>query len=97
MAEDKVACRTPNPHKSGVTQIPKWKFDALRKAILDELSEGDVPFSPLSAKVGARLSDDQKAELGSLGWPVTTVKLELEVCGEIGRAGGTGRQIVTLG
>ena len=97
MAEAKVECRTPNPDKPGVTNIPKWKFDLVRSAILAELANGDVPFSELSARVGARLSDEDKSKLGSLGWHVTTVKLELEARGEIERADSKGPQIVTLG
>ena len=96
MAEAKVECRTPNPGKPGVTNIPKWKFDLVRSAILAELKKGDVPFSELSGRVGARLTDEDKSRLGSLGWHVTTVKLELEVRGEIGRADDKGPQIVTL-
>lgn len=35
--------------------------------------------------VGAELSPDQLERLGKLGWHVVTVKLELEVRGEIAR------------
>ena len=97
MAEEKVACRTPNPDKPGVTNIPVWKFDVLRAAILAELSEADVAFSELTTRVAARVSDADKARMGSMGWHVTTVKLEMEVRGEIVRVAGTAPQVLTLG
>jgi len=89
MAEEKIACRTPNA--DGVTHIPKWKFEAVRIAILDAVRDAGkdgLAFQALAAGVGARLADDVQARLGSLGWHVTTVKLELEVAGEIARVAG---------
>lgn len=89
MVEEKVTCRTPNAE--GATNIPKWKFETLRAAILDAIdAEGDtgLAFSALAPAVGARLSSDEQTRLGSLGWHVTTVKLELEVAGEIMRVTG---------
>lgn len=96
MAADRVACRTPNPDKPGVTNIPAWKFDLLRGIILDLLKDGEVRFSDLASLVSERLDDDQKAQLGSVGWHVTTVKLELEVRGEIARDPGPGPQRIRL-
>ena len=77
--------------RDGVTNIPKWKFDTIRVAILDICAE-ETLFKHLPAKVGERLSDEDRANLGSLGWHVTTVKLELEVRGEIARVPGKGPQ-----
>ena len=97
MAEERVACRTPNPDKPGVTNIPKWKFECLRSAILAELAAGDVLFSELKNRVAARVSAAEKAKMGSMGWHVTSVKLELEVRGEIVRVEGVSPQVLTLG
>lgn len=91
-AEDRVTCNTPNPtRKKGFTRIPRWKYDALRRAIhkvmisagargatLDEMIEGVPRF----------LSEDERDELGSVPWHVTTVKLDLEVRGEVARIDG---------
>ena len=43
------------------------------------LAEGNVPFSELTERTGAKLADNDRAKLGSIGWHVTTVTLELEV------------------
>ncbi len=90
-AEAKVAWRTPAEGRDGVTNIPAWKFDAVRDAILAVCTE-ETSFKELPGKVGERLSPDQRSKLGSLGWHVTCVKLELEVRGEIARVPGKGPQ-----
>ena len=94
--EAKVECRTPNPGKPGVTRIPAWKFDTVRAAIIDTLSAGDVAFSELPARVAARLSDAERSKLGSVGWHTTSVKLEMEVRGEIERVPGISPQMLRL-
>lgn len=96
----RVVCRTPTPGKTGVTRLPKWKFDCVRAAIIDSL-RGAGPegfaFSELSDAVRARLSEDQLARLGSVGWHTVSVKLEMEVRGELRRLPGKGRQMLALG
>lgn len=89
MAElkDKVACRTPAKGRDGVTNIPAWKFDALRGAILS-ICEDETVFTDLFKRVPEHLTEDQLSKLGSINWHVTTVKLELEVRGEIARVPG---------
>lgn len=90
MQDDKVACRTPTPGKQPV-RIERCKFDAVRRAILQVLpTEGEgVPFmSDLTDLVAAALTAEERANLGSVGWYTTTVKLELEVRGEIRRVPG---------
>jgi hypothetical protein len=87
---DRVTCRTPTPGKKP-TRIAKWKFDLLRRAILSVVprrGEG-VRFSDLPALVADKLKKDERADLGSLNWYTTTVKLELEVRGEIRRIPGS--------
>lgn len=93
---DKVACRTPAEGRDGVTNIPAWKFELLQSAIKGVLADGPVKFSGLKDAVGARLSDADKDRLGSLGWHVTTVKLEMEVRGEIARVDAKGPQQIRL-
>ncbi len=86
MSDEKTPCRTPNA--DGVTNIPTWKFDAIRRAILsavEEAGEAGLPFTAVATEVKSRLSDEDLSRLGSVGWHATTVKLELEVRGEIAR------------
>jgi len=83
-----VACRTPTAGKAGVTRIPKWKYDCVRRAILDCLEEsetGQIKFMDLPDAVHDQLTSNQLAKLGSIGWHVTTVKLNMEVEGELQR------------
>lgn len=84
--DDKVLCRTPTPGKKP-TRIVRWKYDAIRKAILASLpkKKPGLPFADLIRKVEDRLSAEEAAKIGSLPWYLTTVKLELEVAGEIAR------------
>ena len=94
---DKVACRTPNPDKPGVTNIPAWKFDAVRRAILEVLTDkGDVRWSELTDLVAQRLTPAERADLGSVGWHTVSVKLEMEVRGEIRRRATKGPQVIGL-
>ncbi len=85
-ASDKVDCRTPTEGKNS-TKIDKWKYDVVRRAILNILkSQPDgVLFSELANMVGQNLSEYEKQNLGSVNWYTTTVKLDLEVKGEIRR------------
>ncbi len=84
--EDRTLCETPTPGKKPTT-IPTWKYDAVRRAILAVVPkrEPGLAFSELSDRVAAKLPAKAKAELGSIMWHVTTVKLDLEVKGEIRR------------
>lgn len=93
---EKVACRTPAEGRDGVTNIPAWKFELLQTAIKDVLARGPLKFSQLKDAVGAKLSADELAALGSLGWHVTTVKLEMEVRGDIVRLDVNGPQQIAL-
>ncbi|WP_415404602.1 DUF6958 family protein [Tateyamaria sp. SN3-11] len=89
---ERVACRTPAEGRDGVTNIPAWKFEAVRSAILGALADGPILYKDLNAAVGARLDEETLANLGKLGWHVVTVKLELEVRGEIERLDVKGPQ-----
>jgi hypothetical protein len=98
MTDDRIECRTPTAGKQP-TRIERWKFDAMREAILAAVpAEGDgVPFQDLPWLVEERLDAETLDRLGSLMWYLTTVKLELEVRGELRRAPGRGRQRLLRG
>ncbi len=83
---ERIPCRTPTG--TSATNIPTWKFDACRIAILATLADGARPASEISPAVGDRLPPDDLAALGKLGWHVTAVRLEMEVRGEIERIPG---------
>lgn len=51
-------------------------------------SEPGILFTDLTKKVASKLSKADQAKVGSLMWYVTTVKLELEVRGELRRVRG---------
>ena len=85
-SRDRIECRTPTPGKQP-TRIDRWKFDTVRRAILAVLprkGEGAL-FTDLTGLVKKELASDELAKLGAPKWYVTTVKLELEVRGEIRR------------
>ena len=85
---DKIACRTPTKGRDGATRIPRWKYECVRRAILSALEEsedGQVFFGHLAQRVASRLTSDQLAKLGSVKWHVTSVKLNMEVEGELER------------
>lgn len=86
--EDRIACYTPTKGREGATRIPRWKYDCVRRAILDvleESNEGQIVFQELAEHVQDQLTSNQLAKLGSLKWHVTTVKLNMEVDGELER------------
>ena len=90
---DKVVCRTPTPGKTA-KRIDREKFDLLRRAILESLpvKEPGVLFTDLFELVAKQLSPKQRKEIGSIPWYTTTVKLEMEVAGEIARVPGSSPQ-----
>jgi hypothetical protein len=90
-------CLTPTPGKQG-TRIDKWKYDALRRAIRKAVPKNKtgVEFVRLPELVRSFLADDELKKLGSLMWYVTTVKLHLEVIGEIERVPGAKPQRIRL-
>jgi len=86
--DDKVACYTPTKGRDGATRIPRWKYECVRRAIFDVLEDSDdgqLPFMELADHVQEVLTSNQLAKLGSLKWHVTTVKLNMEVEGELER------------
>ncbi|MFK8032606.1 MAG: hypothetical protein AB8B94_00560 [Hyphomicrobiales bacterium] len=98
-SEPRTECRTPTPNKNSTT-IPSWKFDALAKLVLQVVADANsvgLLFSELPDRVREELSSDVLDKLGSLGWHVTTVKLELEVRGDLRRIAGVTPQRLVLG
>jgi len=105
--QEKVVCRTPTPGKQA-KRIDRWKYEAVRRAILEavppsgdsggsgEAGEG-LAFAELAGEVGRRLSADERGRLGSVPWYATTVKLDLEVKGEIRRVPGVTPQRLVRG
>lgn len=94
---EKIVCRTPTGGTP--TAIPSWKYAAVRAAILELVgaagSDG-FPFKELPAAVAEHLSPEQRQQLGSTAWHTTTVKLEMEVAGELVRVAGKGPQRLRL-
>ena len=93
MEHEKVICRTPTPGKKP-TRIDAKKFETVRRAILAVVppkGQG-LLFTDLTPRVAAKLNTAQKSQFGSLMWYVTTVKLEMEVRGEIQRVRGISPQ-----
>lgn len=88
--EVKVLCETPTPGKEG-TRIPKWKYDVVRAAIRKVVprSKEGIEFRELPALVNQALCADDRRKLGSITWHTVTVKLHLEVIGEIERVAGS--------
>jgi hypothetical protein len=54
-------------------------------AAVDEAGDDGLAFKDLAACVGDKLTDDERARLGSLWWHTTVVKLNMEVDGELCR------------
>lgn len=91
-----ILCETPTPGKAP-TNIPKWKYEVVRDAIIAILEEEqEVYFADLSEKVGERLTSEDKADLGSVAWHATSVKLHMETKGLLRRLPGKSRQRLAL-
>lgn len=88
MTDDRVVCRTPTPGKTGTTRIPRWKYECIRAAILDAAGAGGeqgIAWADLTEAVRGRLTPDELARMGSVGWHTVSVKLDMEVTGELRR------------
>lgn len=83
--EERVVCETPTPGKKP-TRIHKWKYDLLRRIILEIVEGTDgVEFRNLPGLIESRLSVEQRENLGSVSWYTVSVKLDMEVKGDIER------------
>lgn len=87
--EAKIVCETPTPGKQG-TRIDLWKYQVVRDAILKVVARypDGVTFKDLPEEVREILDPKDRERLGSVVWYTTTVKLDLEVRGEIERVPG---------
>ncbi len=81
----KVECRSPRSDNK--TTIHAWKFEAVRKAIVEVVPrEGDgVRMQDVVQEIGSHMPEDDLSELGDLKWFIQTVRLEMEVRGELVR------------
>ena len=88
--EEKVLVETPTPGKQP-TRIDRWKYDLVRSAILSAvpLDNYGLEFNELPQLVEEQISEDDLKKLGSVSWYTTTVKLDMEVKGEIERVPGS--------
>jgi hypothetical protein len=80
-----VADRMLTQHPTGKAgvNIARFKYDAVRSAMLDAIGDhGELAFKELAGEVRRRLAPEFE---GSVSWYVTTVKLDLEARGEIER------------
>jgi hypothetical protein len=95
--DTRIICETPTPGKKP-TRIHKWKYDLLRNIILDILADSadGVEFRSLPCLIDTRLSPDQRTNLGSVSWYTTSVKLDMEVKGDIARVPGSRPQRLRL-
>jgi hypothetical protein len=86
MESEKVLCRTPTPNKKP-KYISKTKFEPVHRAIIrvtPKRGQG-ILFTDLFDLVAEKLTPRELQDLGNVSWYVTTVKLELEVRGELER------------
>lgn len=84
--EKMVTCRTPTPGKKPAS-IPVWKYDLVHSAILPVVpANGDgVELRMLAGLVRKRLLKKELESLGSVSWYTTTVKLDMDLRGELER------------
>jgi hypothetical protein len=93
MPPAKIQLKHPDPAKSA-PRISAHKYDLVKTALLSVIP-ADAPgvrFSDLPALVEARLTPEEIHLIGSIAWYVTTVKLDLEARGDIGRVPGASPQ-----
>ncbi len=86
MIEERTVCYTPTPGKQP-TSISTWKYQAIRQAILNIMpaQAPGIAAKDLSDLVAVELDAETRAKLGSVSWHTTTVKLHMEVEGELSR------------
>ncbi len=87
--EPTILCKTPTPGKKG-TRIAKWKYDCIQKAIkkCTPKTKSGIAFKDMPKLVEKHLSAEERKSLGSITWYTVTVKLDMEVRGELCRVPG---------
>lgn len=75
----------------GNTRMAREKYEIYKQAILASVprTESGIPFTELPGRVKEHLPRERLGELGSIGWHVTSVKLDLEARGLIERLPGS--------
>ncbi|HVU09876.1 MAG TPA: hypothetical protein VHD90_01310 [Phototrophicaceae bacterium] len=83
-----------HPEGKSAPRIDQWKYDTVRSVLLAIIpaDEQGIPFAGLDQRVTAALAPDQVTRIGSIGWYMTHVKLDLEARGEIERVPGSSPQ-----
>lgn len=86
VTEPKTTCHSPHEGKQP-TNIPTWKFDVVRTAILSVVPSKDpgIAAMDLPGAVKKELPAKVLRKLGSVSWHTTTVKLHMEATGELCR------------
>ena len=97
--EETITCHSPamgkDTAKKSPVDIPAWKFHACRHAILAVLDEGEtIGWDALSRSADARLTPEERGDMGAVGWHMMTVKLEMQVRGEIHRSKKNNVQVI---
>lgn len=85
MADDARATSDNTPDEHPAENIEKWKYDAMKRAILDALpaDEEGLEFSRLPEMVERRLSSDELIGIGSVEQMTTTIVQDLQETEEI--------------
>ena len=94
--EDRVAEKIMTLHPAGKqgVNIDKRKYDMVRQAVEEALqAQPGATFSELTDAVGQRIGD---VFYGSVGWYVTSVKLDPEARGVLERVDGRSPQRLRL-
>jgi DNA-binding Lrp family transcriptional regulator len=83
--------QTLHPQGKQGVNINKDKYDVIKAAIINVLQkQGEMTFNGLNDEVSRQLEGNFA---GSIGWYVTTVKLDLEARGVIERFGKSPQQL----
>ncbi len=92
MADEKIQLR--HPDGKAAPRIDKSKYTLIRAILLDIIprNAAGIPFIGLADQVSKSLTREQLADLGSVGWLTTNIKLDLEARGEIERVPGSSPQ-----
>lgn len=85
----KTICHTPTPGKQS-TAIPTWKYALVHDAILAVVphTAPGIAAKHLPDLIRQHIASDDLTALGSLAWHATTVRLHMEVTGELRRMPG---------
>lgn len=89
MKEPRKICDTPTLNKQPTT-VPLWKYELLREVILRlvPIKAPGVKSKDLPDLIREQLDAASLEKLGSVAWHTTTVKLNMEVEGELQRVEG---------